>query len=527
MLRRALGILVAAILTTAGRPAVVVNPVPAPIAPGMGVSISLFGQAPATSDPQQTGFSARIQSLQSPRDGSNRLFVNDTAGTINVTNTVGTTPSVWFDIRTAVANFSNAANATQTGLMGFAFHPNFNGDPSKPGYGVFYTIDTSAPNGKEPLRGDGPSVNHDDVIHEFTVADPAAATATIVSQREVMRIAQPLSDHGAGTIAFNPNATLGSADYGKLYVGMGDGGGAGDPYGNAQDLSSPFGKILRIDPATGPGGPGYTIPADNPYAGQAGKLGEVYASGLRNPQAFSWDNSGHLLVADIGQEQLDEVDIVTPGKNYGWPLREGTFARGASDDPNVYDTPTNDGSFIDPVAQFDHEEIERSGKYNLAAISGVFTYEGAAIPQLDGMTIVSELVSGRLFYYDPASAAMGGQATLQELMLSYNGADTTMSALEGNAYLGGRVDLRMGADADGEIYLLSKANGDIYRLGALASVPEPANWAMLMLGFGLIGAAARQRRSRAFPTVTCPCAAIEPSLAAHHGPHPPHAYGFS
>lgn len=481
-------------IAIAARASVVVNPVPAPIAPGLKVGLSLFTQAQQSGNPAVDGFRTRIQSLQPVGDGSGRLFVDDTRGTISVTTTAGGTPTTWFDIRSAVPGFSNAANPGQTGLMSFAFHPNFAGDPTKPGYGVFYTIDTSGPTGTETLSGKGPSVNHDDVVHEFRVADPAAATATIVSQREVMRIAQPLSDHGPGTIAFNPTAAPGSADYGKLYIGLGDGGGVGDPYGNAQDLSSPFGKILRIDPAPGPGGKPYTIPSDNPYAGQSSELGEVYASGLRNPQQFSWDKgTGQLLAADIGQEQLDEVDVIKPGGNYGWPVREGTFARGGSADPNVYDTPPNDGRYIDPVAQFDHEEIFRSGQYDLAAVAGAFAYYGMDLPELDGMVIVPELVSGRIFYYEPSAVPDGGQAVLQELELSYAGADTTLRALDGNPYLGGRVDLRMGEDADGELYLLSKTYGDIYRLVSLSDVPEPASWATMLLGFGVIGAAARKR----------------------------------
>ncbi|UAK25766.1 PQQ-dependent sugar dehydrogenase [Sphingomonas nostoxanthinifaciens] len=353
--RTLLPIAVLAISMTA-QASIVVNPVPDPIMPGIKVGLGAFTQAQATGDSAVDGFRTRIQSLQPVSDGSGRLFIDDTRGTISVTTTAGGTPSTWFDIRSAVPSFSNAFDGAQTGLMSFAFHPNFNGDPTKPGYGVFYTIDTSKTTGTEPLQGKGPSFNHDDVVHEFKVADPTAATATIISQREVMRVAQPLADHGPGTIAFNPTAAPGSADYGKLYIGLGDGGGVGDPFANAQDLSSPFGKILRIDPTPGSGGQPYTIPSDNPFAGQSGKLGEVYASGLRNPQQFSWDKStGELLAGDIGQEQLDEVDIIRPGGNYGWPVREGTFARGASSDPNVYDTPTNDGTYIDPVAQFDHE----------------------------------------------------------------------------------------------------------------------------------------------------------------------------
>jgi glucose/arabinose dehydrogenase len=317
-----------------------------------------------------------------------------------------------------------------------------------------------------------------------------------------MRVAQPLSDHGPGTIAFNPTALPGSADYGTLYIGFGDGGGVGDPYGNAQDLGSPLGKILRIDPAAGPNGQAYTVPADNPYVDGSGQRTEVWASGLRNPQQFGWNaDTGQMLIADIGQSQLEEINIGVKGGNYGWPAREGTFGRGPSWDPNVYDTP-NDGSFLDPVTQFDHEEITRGGMINLAAISGVFAYTGSLVPELRGMTVLSELVSGRLFYYDPLSIVGTQTAVLRELGLSFEGIDTTLGQRDANPYIGGgRVDLRMGSDGDGELYLLSKSLGNIYRLTSLTAVPEPASWMMMIVGAGLIGGALR--RQRRAPVATC------------------------
>lgn len=499
MATRVLGVLgllmaSAALLPSAAQAAVVLDPVP-PVAPGVRVGLTLLGQAPATGDPAVDGFRSRLQSLRSVPDASGRLFVNDTRGVISVMASGGGSPQPWFDIRTAVPGFSNATNTGQTGLMSFAFHPNFAGDPKAPGYGVFYTVDTSSPSGAATLAGKGPGVDHDNVVHEFRVADPRAANATIVAQREVLRVAQPMSDHGPGTIAFNPTARPGSADYGKLYIGFGDGGGVGDPYGNAQDLGSPLGKILRIDPARGSQGQAYTIPADNPQPGAPGALGEVWASGLRNPQQFSWDAvTGRMLIADIGQSQLEEVNVGVAGGNYGWPLREGTFARGSSADPNVYDTPARPAAFLDPVAQFDHEEIARSGMFGLSAISGVFAYTGSLVPELTGMTVLSELVSGRLFYYDPTTITGGATAVLRELQLSYGGADTTMTQLDGNPYYGGRVDLRLGSDGNGEIYLLSKSMGNIYRITSLTAVPEPASWLMLIAGVGFVGVALRRRR---------------------------------
>ncbi|QJU58914.1 PEPxxWA-CTERM sorting domain-containing protein [Sphingomonas sp. AP4-R1] len=483
-----------ALAASTAHAAVVTNPVPAPIAQGITVGLSLFGQAQVSGDPVIDGFTRRIQQLQPVADTSGRLFVNDTRGTISIVGAAGGAPQTWFDIRGTLADFSTATNPSQTGLMSFALHPNFAGDPQKPGYGVFYTIATTRPSGTETYKGNGQSVDHDNVVTEFRVDDPTAATASIASQREVLRVAQPFSDHGAGTIAFNPTATPDSAEYGKLYIGLGDGGGVGDPYGNAQDPGSPFGKILRIDPAAGLNGEAYTIPADNPHVGQSGVLGEVWASGLRNPQQFSWDSkTGQMLIADIGQSQLEEVNIGVAGGNYGWPIREGTFARGVSWDPNVYDMPANSGAFLDPVAQFDHEEIFRSGAYFLAAISGAYAYTGTAVPELTGMVVLAELVSGRLFYYDPLSVAGATPATLYELGLVINGVPSTLAATDGNVGVYNRVDLRLGTDNAGELYLIAKNSGDIYRLASLLALPEPANWMLMLAGFGLIGAALRRR----------------------------------
>ena len=477
-----------------------INPVPAPIAPGVRVGISLFGQAQETRPVPRDRNRTRLQGLRPVPDASGRLFVHDTRGTISVVGASGGTPQTWFDIRTVVPGFSNARGPNQSGLMSFAFHPNFAGNPAQPGYGVFYTIDTSLPTGTATLTGKGPTVNNDNILHEFRVADPGAATATIIGQREVLRMAQTGSGHGLGTVGFNPLAAPGSADYGNIYISQGDGGGVGDPFGNAQDLTSPLGKILRINPAAGPNGEAYTIPADNPFVGEAGKLGEIWASGLRNPQQFSWDSStGRMLIIDIGQSRLEEVNVGVAGGNYGWPLREGTFARGSSStDPNVYTLPANDGSFVDPISQFDHEELERTTDYTLTGIGSAFAYTGSAVPELFGKVVLTELVSGRIFYFDqsavPAGPISTSPAPMFELGLEMNGVPVTLSVLDGNPLLANRVDLRLGTDGNGELFLLSKTHGNIYAVNSLLGVPEPQTWAMLLAGFGLVGALQRRER---------------------------------
>lgn len=482
---------------SAASSAVLINPLP-PIKAGFSAAIERVTTLPASAASlPRTG----AQGIRPLSDGTNRLFVNDTRGILYVTNTTGAVPKAYLDLRAQNVGFSNAANSTQTGLMSFAFHPNFNKDPKKPGYDLLYTIDTTAANAgtADWSVGAGP-VSHHDVVREWRVADPAAPTAKVLSTREVLRVAQPYSDHGPGTIAFNLNAIAGGSDYGKLYIGLGDGGSVNDPLNSAQSLTSPFGKILRIDPADpdGVGSAKYSIPTDNPFVADLGARGEIWAYGLRNPQHFSWDSSGRMYISDIGQAQIEEVNVGVAGANYGWPKREGTFAR--SDDKanqNIFDTPANSGAFADPLAQYDHEEITRDGVSTLASIGGAYLYDGDRLPALFGQVLLTDLVAGRIFYFDPSDVS-SSTASLKELLLTLDGSPTTFRALEGYGS-SARVDLRLGVDAGGEVYFVTKRDGDIYRF---AAVPEPATWAMMIAGFGAIGGTLRRRLSKASASVS-------------------------
>jgi hypothetical protein len=491
---RIVTVLAATMLASAAQAAVVINPI-APVQPGLTLGITKFTTVPGTTRSRaRTG----AQGLQGIGDRSGRLFVHDTRGIVYVTDGSGRTPTPYLDLRTQGIGFSNAANSTQTGLMALTFHPNFGKDRTKPGYNLFYTVDTTATTGGTPdwTPPTGP-VSHHDVVREWTVADPKAATASIRSSRELTRLAQPRSDHGPGRIGFNPAAPEGSADYGKLYIGLGDGGGTNDPDNNAQNLGSPFGKIMRIDPVD-PDGAGplkYGIPSDNPFVGEADARGEIWAYGLRNPQHFSWDSTGRMLISELGQSRIEEVNEGLPGANYGWPLREGTFARSLDKgNSNIFDTPPGSALFTDPIAQYDHEEIERDGISGLVGIGGAYRYEGRLIPELIGKVVMTDLVSGRIFYFDPETGSTGTPAILTELKLTLDGLVTTLRKLEGYGSAT-RVDLRLGVDSKGELFLVTKADGDIYRFVSTI-VPEPATWLTMIAGFGMVGAALRRRRGR-------------------------------
>ncbi|RYY37393.1 MAG: PEP-CTERM sorting domain-containing protein, partial [Sphingomonadales bacterium] len=439
------------------------------------VSLTNSWFVPRAGDP-----SARIQYV-TPARGTNQLFVNDTRGILWATNTAGAAPTAYLDMRTANVGFTEPGS--EAGLIGVAFHPNFAGEVTQAGYGTFYTNYTAARGSGTPTYLGNDNASHDNVVREWVVSNPGAATPNIVSSREVIRIGEFAANHNGGTIGFNPTAAIGSADYGKLYIGLGDGGGANDPRDNGQDLTNPLGKILRIDPLAGGA---YGIPDDNPFTGQSGTLGEIWALGLRNPQQFSWDSSGRMFIADIGQAQLEEVNLGVAGANYGWPVREGTFAKMPDKgDTNVYTLPIDDATFgfTYPVAQYDHDEGD--------AISSGFLYEGSLVPELRGMYLLTDNTTGRMFYFDPNAALAGGTAPLSELRLTLGGDPYTF--LTGEGY-GGRVDLRLGIDAAGELYMLTKKDGDIFRF--VTTVPEPGTWAMLTLGFGALGAQLRRRTIR-------------------------------
>jgi hypothetical protein len=253
---------------------------------------------------------------------------------------------------------------------------------------------------------------------------------------------------------------------------MGDGGNGEpccpravvDPLFLGQDLSSPLGTLLRIDPLQA-GANAYGIPADNPFVsdGDPQTLAEIWAYGLRNPHRFSWDTGGvaGLLVSDIGQANVEEINRVEAGGNYGWSEREGTFLLMHDDEVEVFDLPPDDASngFVYPVIQYDHDEGDR-------AISGGYVYRGTRALPLLGRYVFGDLVSGRLFSARADLLDGSGLVPFSELRLIDTGDYTPRSLLEmvGDGVAAPRADLRFGLDDEGEIYLLTKRDGRIRRL---------------------------------------------------------------
>ena len=362
--------------------------------------------------PNSSGAAPRINVLRPSPDG--RIFVNDQRGFLYLVSTDGATVTQYLSLATYVSLLQDNG---ERGFQSFAFHPDFN-TVGAAGYGKFYTVASQPNSAAVPTftpNIDGATHDHDEVLLEWTVSDPAAATFTPADAsapyREVLRIQRPNSNHNGGYISFNPTAD--TADRGNLYYGMGDSGSGGDPYNLAQTPGDAYGAILRINPlkpsdsnpyvsANGQ----YSIPSDNPrYASNSPFLAEKWAGGFRNPQRFTWDSAnGRMFIADIGQNTVEEIDIGQAGANYGWNQREGDYAYdsstggiGADDRGDAATT-----GFTYPIAEYFH--YSSSGN----AVTTGPVYRDTRIPSLYGRLIFSDFVNGVPYTLDAVNLPTGG-----------------------------------------------------------------------------------------------------------------------
>ncbi|AQG79495.1 PQQ-dependent sugar dehydrogenase [Spirosoma montaniterrae] len=305
-------------------------------------------------------------------DGTNRVFVVEQAGRIRVVDNNPNTTSapVFLDIRKKVAY------GGEMGLLGLAFHPDFKQN------GYFFVNYTK----------DSP---RETVVSRFKVASANATQVDPVSEVVLFTFKQPYSNHNGGKLAFGPD--------GFLYVATGDGGSGGDPQNNGQNKRSWLGKILRIDVNSTQKG-NYGIPKDNPFAGNKdGLREEIYAWGLRNPWRFSFDERGRLWTGDVGQNEIEEIDIVTKGGNYGWRIRE-------ANEPFNNRDPKPDETLIDPIHEYSHGADGNS-------VTGGVIYRGKANPSLRGKYIYGDFGSGRLW----ALSESGGRKTANQLLINRAG----------------------------------------------------------------------------------------------------------
>ena len=410
--------------------------------------------APPTADKPPV---ARINKMRVMPGKSKRLFLQELRGTLYELKQGTLIP--YLTIRDYQQHFIDQPGHG-TGFGSLAFHPDFERN------GLFYTTHTEDPKTSPPADFHfEPTipVKVRWVLTEWKLLDPNAKTFQ-GTHRELMRVDMVTQIHGVQEIAFNPLAQPNDADYGMLYVGIGDGGSVGEGITHlVQSKNTIWGTIIRIDPRGNNSKNGkYGVPKDNPFAGDSAPnvVKEVWARGFRNPNRFVWDTKGDgkMLATDIGQHGIEELNQVLPGQNYGWAEREGTFIIDKQGDlHHLYERSTDDNlqEFTYPVLQYDHDEGN--------AISCGYVYYGKNMPALYGKYIFGDIVNGRVFYATAKELELGKQATIQEIKLEdTEGKEIILTKLTNY----NKVDLRFGLDGDGEMYLFTKTDGKIYQIQA-------------------------------------------------------------
>lgn len=437
-------------------------------------------------------------------DGSGRLFICDQMGKIYIFKDGMLQPTPFLNISSATTAAPNdgpgpvvavGTTYTERGLLGMCFHPDYE-NVGTPGYRCFYVNYTAFGTHPtlNPVTYSG-TTNCVSVIAEYKasltnpdIADPASA-------RIVLTYGQPQSNHNGGQIEFGPD--------GYLYVGIGDGGGqndnqfghagattAGTPgrvsgnLGNGQDRRTLLGKILRIDPlgTNGPGGT-YGIPASNPFVGQTQDFtddtldgpmrGEIYAYGLRNPWRFCFDSNfggtARMICADVGQIDIEEIDFITNGGNYGWRMKEGT-----ADFDSISAYGGSPPSTIAPVAQYTHPAPTLIPATPIVgtSITGGYVYRGSAIPALQG----------KYLFADYAVNGIGsGAGILLGMEESSPGAYALSNITVANPLPAAARIYAFGVDEAGEIYVAVKTTSGVLTLdggkpaGTIYKVQAPSS----------------------------------------------------
>jgi glucose/arabinose dehydrogenase len=328
-------------------------------------------------------------------DGSGRLFVLEKVGRVRIVSDRQLLSIPFLDISGEVG-----AEASEQGLLGLAFHPDYATN------GFFFVYYTNR--------------QGNTIVARFRVTDdPDIANPS--SEERVLYAVQPAGNHNGGNLVFGPD--------GYLWIGLGDGGRAGDVFGNGQNTQTLLGALLRIDVDQLP----YSIPPDNPFANDSVNREEIWAYGLRNPWRFSFDRSnGDLYVADVGQNTYEEVNVVpanAAGLNFGWPIMEGQ---------HCYDTATCDtNGFVLPVAEYDHSLG--------CSITGGYVYRGAQYPQMKGIYLFGDYCSGIIWGMNQG----GGNWRIAQIA---PGTGVSLSTF--------------GEAEDGELYLVDMAGGVIYHITA-------------------------------------------------------------
>jgi len=429
--------------------------------------------------PIATGLGAPDYGISPPGD-PDRLFVIEQKGLLLVIHNGALLAAPALDIQSRVAPPLNPANANdERGFLGLAFHPGFNTAGSV-GFGTLYTYHTELiPVGTVPTypAPNNAVQNYKLVVAEWKMIAGDPNQVDPASRREVISFGKNAGNHNGGTVTFGPD--------GYLYLAVGDGGNANDvgpshlePGGNAQNLTTPLGKMLRFDPILPALTPAsldpisangqYRIPTTNPFQGP-GQVPEIYAYGLRNPYRFSFDTAnGDLIVADVGQNNIEEIDRMVLGGNFGWAVKEGDFLFDRATGTIGARSPGVPAGLIDPIVgtmatlEYDHSDG--------ISITGGFVYRGSAIPELFGKYVFGDLairnqpprVDGRLFYADLTTGE------ILEFLLPQFLNDQLPNGLTVHGF---------GQDGHGELYAMvtnTPANGTggiVYKFGPDVPVP--------------------------------------------------------
>ncbi len=346
--------------------------------------------------------------MDCPKDGSGRLFICEQNGKIKIIKNqkVNTVPFLELGSKVDKGNMFYS----EKGLLGIAFHPNYKTN------GRFF-IYYSAPSKLKDSE-------HKSILAEYKVSSNPDI-ANLGSEKILMEIEQPQMNHNGGQLAFGLD--------GYLYIGLGDGGGAGDEHGtigNGQDLNTLLGKILRINidnySVQTNSQKKYGIPADNPFIKNKNVRPEIWAYGLRNPWRFSFDRkTGKLFCADVGQDKWEEIDLIEKGKNYGWRFMEGNHCY----EPEVN---CNQSRLTLPIAEYSHQ----TG----ICITGGYVYRGNSIQYLQGKYIFGDW-KGKMFYLD---AKPNGWEMKDLILTERNDNDLGLNI---NSF---------GEDEKGEVYILAQ-----------------------------------------------------------------------
>lgn len=338
--------------------------------------------------------------LQVAAGSDSRIFVAQQGGVIRAfaPNKNATSSNTFLDISDKISSVDG-----EEGLLGFAFHPQYDSN------GFVYVNYTAS----APLRT---------VIARYTRSTSNTLIADPTSETIILEYLQPFSNHNGGQLAFGPD--------GYLYIASGDGGSGGDPDGNAQDLSSLLGKILRIDIDASTESAEYSSPANNPFQGVAGARPEIYAYGLRNPWRMSFDApTGRLWAGDVGQDSREEIDLIRSGRNYGWNIREGK---------RCYNPISNCASagLEKPVFDYKHSQGQ--------SITGGYVYRGSKQKELRNHYLYADFASGRVWALEVSSS---GKFKSNTLLLDSNFLISAFGQLKSK-----------------ELVLLSYGDGRIYKL---------------------------------------------------------------